>query len=41
MVDIRKMNSKDLEAILQTFTILDISPSGKKNVVNLRNLSLG
>lgn len=41
MVDIRKMNEIELESLQQTFTILDTSPSGKKNIVNLRNLSLG
>lgn len=39
MVEIRRMNSKDLESLQQTFTIMDISPYGQQKIVNLKNQS--
>ena len=39
MTDIRRMSKEDLELLQQTFTIMDVSLSGEKKIVNLKNLS--
>lgn len=39
MVQVRRMNSNDLEILSQTFTILDENPMGEKKRVNLKKIS--
>ena len=39
MLDIRRMGKEDLEALQQTFTILDKTPSGAQRYVNLKHIS--
>lgn len=41
MRDIRKMGAADLEALQQTFTILDHTPFGEKRVLNLKYIGAG
>lgn len=39
MVQVRRMNSNDLQILSQTFTILDENPMGEKKRVNLKKIS--
>lgn len=39
MVEIRRMSNYELEALQQTFTIMDVTPFGEKRMVNLKNFS--